>query len=153
MDAVTYPDPKVARLISESFVPVQVDITKDDPHAAMLVEKFNQMWTPTIIVLDENGKELRRTVGYYPPEEFMPELLLGLGMVRMKKEDFAGAHELVQRAVREYPNSNDAAEALYWSGVSAYKGDHNSESLTKFWKELKERFPDSPWWTKASFIG
>jgi len=153
MDAVTYPDPKVARLIGESFVPVQVDITHDDPQVKGLIDRFNQMWTPTIIVLDENGKELRRTVGYYPPEQFLPELLLGLGMVKMQKKDYAGAHELVQQATREYPNSNDAPEAIYWSGVTAYKRDNNADSLMKFWKELKEKFPDSPWWQKASFIG
>lgn len=153
MDAVTYPDPKVSRLIGDSFVPVQVDITHDDPQVKGLIDRFNQMWTPTMIVLDENGKELRRTVGYTPPEEFVPELMLGLGMVKMQKKDFAGAHEIFQKALRDNPNAADAAEALYWSGVSAYKRDNNAESLMKFWKELKERFPDSPWWTKASFIG
>ena len=153
MDAVTYPDPKVARLIGESFVPVQVDITKEDPQIGLLIDRFNQMWTPTVIVLDENGKELRRTVGYTPPEDFIPELLLGLAMVKMHKKDYAGAHEMAQRVVSEYPNSNDAAEAMYWSGVTAYKRDNNPEGLTKYWKQLKEKFPDSPWWTKASFIG
>lgn len=153
MDAVTYPDPRVSRLIGESFIPVQVNITHDDPHVKELIDRFNQMWTPTMIALDENGKELRRTVGYTPPEEFVPELMLGLGMVKMQKKDFAGAHETFQKVLREHPNATDAAESLYWSGVSAYKRDDNADSLTKYWKELKERFPESPWWTKASFIG
>ena len=42
---------------------------------------------------------------------------------------------------------------MYWSGVTAYKRDNNADSLMKFWKDLKEKFPDSPWWTRASFIG
>ena len=153
MGAVTYPDPKVARLVGESFVPVQIDITKDDPKSKEVMDRFNQIWTPTIIVLDANGKELRRTIGYYPPEEFVPELLLGLGMVKMQKKDFAGAHELFQRVSTEYSNATDAAESIYWSGVSAYKRDQNPEGLTKFWNELKSKHPDSPWWQKASFIG
>ena len=75
MGAVTYPDDKVADFIAKNMIPLQVKA--DHP----LAGEFKVTWTPTICVLDFYGKEHHRTVGFFPPEEFIPSLLLGMGKV------------------------------------------------------------------------
>ena len=40
---------------------------------------FNITWTPTMVVLDETGKEHHRNVGFQSPEEFIPFLDGGPG--------------------------------------------------------------------------
>ena len=73
MGAVTYPDSKVAGFVNDRMIPIQL-LANAKPYA----DDFNVKWTPTVIVLDEDGKEHSRTVGFLPPEEFVPSLLLGI---------------------------------------------------------------------------
>ncbi len=63
MGAVTYPDTRVAEFVNSRMVPVQL-LADAKPYA----DDFNVKWTPTVIVLDENGKEHSRTIGFFPPE-------------------------------------------------------------------------------------
>ena len=52
MDAVMYPDGKVAGFLNGSVIPVRL-LCNEKPYA----KDFTVMWTPTLITLDENGKE------------------------------------------------------------------------------------------------
>ncbi|HEY5991495.1 MAG TPA: hypothetical protein VIU10_02860 [Candidatus Udaeobacter sp.] len=58
MDAVSYPDEKVANFIIDKVVPVR--ILADSP----LASDFKVTWTPTLVTLDFYGKEHYRTVGF-----------------------------------------------------------------------------------------
>jgi len=152
MGAVTYPDSRVARTIQENFIPVQINITEETPEVQEAIQRYRQMWTPTIVVLDPEGKEVRRSQGYFPPEEFIPELLMGLGQTRMLDKDYAGAYRQFEKVRNECPGTRGCEESTYWLGVSGYKRDDNADVLMKHWNELKEKYPNSPWWQKASFI-
>ena len=72
MDAVTYPDTKVAAFINSSLIPLRI-ASDSQP----LATDFNITWTPTLITLDVNGKEHHRTVGFLPPEELIASLCWG----------------------------------------------------------------------------
>jgi thioredoxin-related protein len=151
MDAVTYPDPKVARTIDEFFVPVKLVITKDEKHIKDATEEFALIWTPTIVMLDDQRREIRRTVGWLPPEKFVPELLLGFGQYKILREEFSIAAEVFRRVADE-SQSEHAAEAQYWLAIAEFKEKGDADPLIAGWHQLRDQQGNSDWWTRASFI-
>ncbi|HWP30564.1 MAG TPA: tetratricopeptide repeat protein [Fimbriimonadales bacterium] len=152
MGTVTYPDERVINFLEKNFVPVRLDVTEESPNIKEWSHKMSQLWTPCLIVLDSDRREARRAYGYLPPNEFIAELKMGLGMISMLRGDYENAYTIFQGVLNNHPDSAVVPEALYWCGVTAYKRDGKAEKLVEHWKELKNRFPQSIWWTKASFI-
>jgi hypothetical protein len=143
MGAVTYPDKKVADFVMQGMVPLQV--LADKP----LAEEFRVKWTPTIVVLDCSGKEHHRTVGFFPPEEFIPNLLLGMGKVSFDADQFGDAIRHFDKLLSEYPQSGAAPEAIYLAGVSGYKNSHDAKPLKEAYEKLKTDYPQSEWTMRA----
>ena len=143
MGAVTYPDEKVADFVMNRMVPIQVQ--SDSPLAA----EFKITWTPTIIVLDYYGKEHHRTVGFFPPEEFIPSLLLGMGKIDFDTNQFNAAMTHFDTILAEYPKSSAAPEAIYLRGVSGYKASHDAAPLKEAYEKLKAEYPASEWVKRA----
>lgn len=143
MGAVTYPNEKVAEFVTQRMVALQVGA--DEPFAAECKVK----WTPTIVVLDYYGKEHHRTVGFFPPEEFIPNLLLGMGKVDFDTDQFVAAIQHFDRLLAEYPKSGAAPEAIYLRGVSGYKSTHDAKPLKEAYEKLKTDYPQSEWTMRA----
>jgi hypothetical protein len=143
MGAVTYPDPKVADFVMSSMVPIQVLAD------SVLAVDFKVTWTPTIVVLDTYGKEHHRTVGYFPPEEFIPSLLLGMGKIGFDTGQFNDAIVHFDRLLADYPRSAAAPEAMYLRGVSRYKASHDPTPLKEAYERLKAEYPASEWTQRA----
>jgi hypothetical protein len=152
MDAVTYPDDNVQHNLTEGFVGVKVDSSAEDEDTQSEVHEYAAVWTPTLVFTDEEGREIRRSVGYLPPEEMVPELHLADGLHRLTLGDYETAYEVFKHIVDEHPESMRVPEAMYWCGVAGYKRDGKVDPLMAHWKELQQRYPDSEWWQKASFI-
>ena len=123
MGAVTYPNEKVADFIMNKMVPIQVQAD------SQLANDFKVKWTPTIIVLDFYGREHHRTVGFFPPDELIPSLLLGMGKVDFDGDQFNDAIVHFDTLLAQFPNSNAAPEAVFLRGVSRYKASHDAKPL------------------------
>lgn len=121
------------------MVPVQVQ--SDSP----LAEEYRVTWTPTLIVLDFYGREHHRTVGYLPPEELIPAMLLGMGKIDLDVDQFNDAILHFNTLLKEYPDSFAAPEAAYLQGVSRYKTTHNASALKEAFQHIRERYPGSEW--------
>ncbi len=143
MGAVTYPDEKVAEFVSKHMVPIQVLF--DSPLAA----EFKIKWTPTIIVLDYFGKEHHRTVGFFPPEEFIPSMMLGMGKIDFDTEQYDAAIRHFDTLLAEYPGSAVAPESIYLRGVSGYKATHTAAPLKEAYEKLRSEYPESEWVQRA----
>lgn len=143
MGAVTYPEKKVADFVMGRMVPLQV--LADNP----LAGEFKVKWTPTIIVLDSSGKEHHRTVGFFPPDEFIPNLLLGMGKIDFDADRFNEALVQFDSLLKEYPRSNAAPEAIFLAGVSGYKSTHSAAPLKEAYGKLKAEYPQSEWTMRA----
>jgi hypothetical protein len=52
--------------------------------------------------------------------------------------------------VERHPQSDAAAEALYWAGVSRYKASGDGSALQETAKAFQARYRDSTWAKKAS---
>jgi hypothetical protein len=144
MDTVTYPDSNVARFIEENLVPLRVRF--DDP----LAEEFGLSWTPTLVTLDPQGKEHQRTVGFLPPEELIPSLMLGIAKSHFEREDYDDALSTLQAILTSYPGSGAAPEAVFLQGVAGYKKTHSAQPLKAAYEKLRARYPQSEWAKRAA---
>jgi thioredoxin-related protein len=148
MGAVTYPDAGVAGFIEDRLIPVQL-LYNAEPYAS----KYNIKWTPSILVLDESGKEHHRIVGFLPPEDFVPHLLLGIAKSSFDKDELDKASSDIDTVVLTYPGSTAAPEATYLRGVIEYKKTHQAEALKRALEELKREYPSSEWAKRAAPYG
>lgn len=68
MEATTFADPRVLEL-GRSFVLLRVDLTTENERTQKLTEQFGVRGVPTVIVLDAEGHEVARFVGYVGADE------------------------------------------------------------------------------------
>jgi len=144
MGAVTYPNQKVVEFIERDMVPIQVLYD-----AQPLATRFNIQWTPTVITLDEEGKEHHRTIGFLAPEEFIPSLMLGVAKCHFDREKLSKAIALLEEILRDHPKTDAAPEAVYVRGVALYKTTHKADSLKEAYKRLQAEYPSSEWTKRA----
>jgi hypothetical protein len=144
MDAVAYPDPAVIKFVKENLVPLR--IPADDPE---LGRRVKVKWTPTLLILEADGSEQYRTLGFYPPEELIPSLLLGMGKAFFNRPDRKVACGCFERIISEFPNSSMAPEAIYLNGVSKYIETHEVSNLIAIYDRLAADYPTSPWLMRA----
>jgi TolA-binding protein len=126
-------------------VPIGVHI-KENPSG---FHRFDAVWTPTAIVLDENGKERYRIEGYLPRDEFAAQLLMGRARVPFMNKKWADAEPLYQQVLDKYPKTSVAPAAVYWLGVAKYQRTHNAQELGTVVTELKQKYPESAWNKRA----
>jgi len=144
MDAVTYPNKEVIHFIEENVVPVKLSYDSK-PWA----DDYMVKWTPTLITVDGGGKEHHRTVGFLPPEELIPSILLGVAKAHFDAERIDKALQFFDQIVEKYPRSDSTAEAIYLSGVCRYKSTHNAKPLKMAYERLQADYPTSVWTKRA----
>jgi len=135
----------MAGFINENFIPISVHI-KENPAG---FHRFDSVWTPTALILDENGKERHRVEGYLPKGEFAAQLLLGVARVAFMQKKWKDAEALYSQILNDYPKSTAAPEAVYWKAVSHYKATNDHTVLGEVPKTLQQKYPNSVWAKKA----
>jgi TolA-binding protein len=145
-----YPDARVADFIEQNFIPIRVHVREQRDAFKQLGERYSAQWTPTILILDANGQERHRIEGFLPADDFVAQLILGLGHAAFAESNFAEAESRFNQIVEQYPNSDAAAEALYWKGVSRYKATGDPSALAATATAFSQRYRDTPWAKKAS---
>ena len=110
----------MATFINNNFIPVRLHVKKH-PEA---MPRFSVDWTPTVLIVDSDGKELYRIEGYLPPDEFLGQLQLGFGHAQFTKKNFADAERQFRDVCEKLPGTDAAAEATYWAELprAAYSG-------------------------------
>ena len=112
--------------------------------------RFDALWTPSVLILDSNGKERFRIEGYLPTDEFRAHLELALARVAFMSKNWADAERRYAEVLERHPNSKVAPEALYWKGVSHYKATNDHTVLGELPGQFQERYPDSIWALKTA---
>ena len=113
-------------------------------------ERYGAQWTPTILELDPQGAEQHRVEGFLEANDLLAQLTLGLGKTAFKAKKWQDAEKRFREVVDRYPNSDAAAEALYWAGVSRYKASGDASALADTAAAFGKRYRDSPWAKKSS---
>jgi tetratricopeptide (TPR) repeat protein len=144
MDAVTYPNDMVSDFIGTAIVPLRVPADSQP-----LASEFKVTWTPTLVTLDFYGKEHHRTVGFLPPEELIPSLILGIAKSDFDAGQFNDAIIHLDRLLAAYPASAAAPEAVYLRGVSRFKSSHDPKPLKEAFEKLQKDYPGSEWTHRA----
>jgi hypothetical protein len=114
------------------------------------MERFGIEWTPTVLVLDGEGKQRHRIEGFLEADDFLGQLLLGLGHVARAENQWDRARELYGRILDELQNTHAAPEAQYWRGVAKYKATNDPAALGETAQAFREKYSESPWAQKAS---
>ncbi len=148
MDTVTYPNDEVMDFIGDHFIPLKVNI-KGNPELAC---QFWINWSPGILILDHEGREHYRMSGYLPPQEYIAQLALGRGKAALNSQDYPEAIQRFSEVVCHHRDSDASPEAHYWMGVAKYKKDGIPEGLMHDWRYLREKYPQSIWTKKVSFL-
>lgn len=145
-----YPDPRVVSFIKEHFRPVRIHIREDAEAWKKVGGELGVQWTPTILILDPEGKERHRIEGFLPAEDFLAQLEMGLAKAAFSRNDFQEAERHYHHVLENYPDTESAAEAMYWAGVSRYKGTNDASALEETARLFGERYQDTSWAKKAS---
>ncbi len=74
LDRITFSDPRISERASR-FVAVKVDATRDDePAVQRALEQFGVRGLPTVLLIDADGREVRRFTDFVDPDEFLEAL-------------------------------------------------------------------------------
>lgn len=145
MDTVTYPHERVADFIQKNFIPVKI------ARHELLEQIYRVPWTPTVLILDAEGRERCREVGYLPPEDFLAHMNGALGRAVFDEKDFSTAAQFFQTVVDQFTSSEIVPEALYFLGLARSKMSGGSnDDRRAIWKRLMEKYPKSDWAKKVS---
>jgi len=146
MGAVTYPDQEVAKFVDLNFIPVQIETAAENQP---LMSQYGVTWTPSLFVLDADGKVHYSTVGFITPEEFVPTFLVGKGRWYFDTGQLTDASAILEEVLDRYPHSNVAPEAIFFLGVARYKLTHDPKPLRAAYDALKAKYPQSEWTKRA----
>lgn len=142
----TLMDEKVVRIVERETAPVLFDVTLEKEAA----RRYHADWTPSFVLMDENGNELERWVGYLPPEEFISQLLLSKGLAAFHLARYEEASRLFDEIIEEHYASEFVPEAEYFRGASNYKKTGEEDDLIEACHILKESYPESTWTKRCS---
>ena len=144
-----YPNPEVASLVAGTFTPIRIDVRTN----GAMMGRFGAQWTPTVLILDEEGVERHRVEGFMPANDFLANLEIGLAKIAFGRQRWSEAEQRYRDIVDRYPNTEWAPEALYWAGVAKYKGSNDPAALADTARRFKEKYQDTSWAKKSSVWG
>jgi hypothetical protein len=136
----TYSDPTVVKMVTDHTIPLRVVTVEPDWTTAEIINCYISISTLTIQLLTREGTVChywrgapRHTVlsakqiahssrrvyleapGYLPPTLFCIQMLIGLGKMALKYEQFEEALQLFDQALEKYNADNDSImEINYW---------------------------------------
>lgn len=140
----------MASFITEHFTPIRIHVKDQADDWKRLGERYNSHWTPTTLIVDSKGQERHRIEGFLPADDFLAQLTLGVAHAAAAGGDFATAERAYREVVDKYGSTEAAPEAMYWAGVSKYKGSQNPAALAETASQFANRYQTSSWAKKAS---
>ncbi len=145
-----YPNPQVAEFVANHFIPVRVHVRDNAEAFEQFGQRFDAQWTPTTLIVDSEGHERHRVEGFLPVTDFLAQLRLGLAHSMFGRGRFAEAEPLFREVTETHPETESAAEAVYWAGVSRYKATNDAGALRDTARAFAEKYRDSTWAKRAS---
>ncbi len=144
MEAETFTDSDVCKLINQHMIAVQINIDTKEVY-----DQYNTIWTPAVIILDYHGHEIQKTIGCLTKDELLPILHLGIAKVYSTVGEFDAANVHFKRLMERYPKSSTIPEGIYFRGVNSYRQKNAPQELRIAYETLLESNPDSTWTERA----
>lgn len=144
MGEVTYKSQQVIDFVTAHFIPLRL------PHNHQpMATVFRVSWTPTLIILDADGVEHHRGVGFLPPGEFIPFLYLGQAKFHLDQQKYEPALLVFEQLLQDYPVSSFAPEAIFQRAVCRFMLTHEPAHLKEMHEFLKNHYPQSEWFKRS----
>jgi thiol:disulfide interchange protein DsbD len=70
MDDGTFTDPQIVEKLTQNYVLLKVDVDENPS----LSSKYQAYSLPTMIIIDSNGNEIKRIIGYQSPERLLTQI-------------------------------------------------------------------------------
>jgi hypothetical protein len=147
MNTGPYSEEKVRGFLEERFIPLRSECFWDNPTEPM--RRFGIKWTPAFMVLDGDGREHHRFLGYVPSDDLLANLGVGLGKIHYDNDRMAEAMAQFQVVIDRHPDAGPTPEAVFLRGVAEYKLTHDAKALRRVYETLKARYPQSEWTRRA----
>jgi hypothetical protein len=147
MNTGPYSDEKVQRFLEEQFVPIRSQCFWDKPTGPM--QRYGVTWTPTFLVLDADGKEHHRFVGYVPPDDLFANLGLGKGKLLFDSGRLPDAIAQFRTVIDRHPDAGATPEAAFLLGAAGYRHTQDPKELRRAYETLKAKYPQSEWARRA----
>ena len=145
LDAVSWQDEKVIQVVTDWFTPLRINSQKHED----VFKKYGVTWTPTIVVLDAEGKEHYRFTGFLPPQELCARIILDGAKAELNLENHSRAIKCFDEILQKYPGTFAAPEATFYLAVAQYLSSHEPKFLKEGLEQLRKKFADSEWTTRA----
>lgn len=145
-----WPDERVARFVSQNFLPARVHVKEDPQEFKRYGERYQAPWTPTILALDADGVEHHRIEGFLPTDDLLAQLMLARARIAFQEKQWAEAERRFREIVEQLPQTDAAPEAQYWAGVAPYKATGDPASLKETARAFTRKYQESAWAKKAS---
>lgn len=145
MDVTTYSTEQAIGFVKEYLIPVKIDVEKKSYY-----EKYNVIWTPTTLLLDYQGTEIQRTIGYLDLNEFLAFMHLGIAKVHINNSDLDAANVHLNRLFDQYPDSCALPEAIFFQGINLSKKRNDRSELKNAYEKLVSEHPESSWAKRAT---
>jgi hypothetical protein len=132
-------------MLNARFIPLRINLEKQRP----MFKEYRIAWTPTIALLDMEGREHYRFTGFFTPPEMSARILLdgAKSALFLKRNDIAKGH--LDTLFDGYRETFAMPEAIYYSGILNYLSTDDHKFLRRGLERLREEFPDSEWTMRA----
>ena len=101
-------------------------------------------------MLDSEGRERHRWIGFLPADEFRAQLMLGLARISLAKKQWTEAEPWLNRVVEQFPDCEAAPEAMFWAGGGRYKTTGDRQTVVDMAQTMARRYPQSAWAKRSS---
>jgi len=153
MDAVTYPDDAVAQELDAHFHALKVNLFERHPDFKEIASAAKVTWSPTFILADDRGREVRRWTGWMEPRSFIAELRLARAQHAIQSGRFDDALAITAALLEDRDDIPCIPEALYHHGIAGFLGGGKDwTALRAAWGELTSTYPNDRFGRHAAVI-
>jgi len=106
-------------------------------------------WTPTIAILDTEGREHYRFTGFLSPVELCARIILDVAKTELNLKKFDLAIKCFNDVIENYKGTFSVPEAIFYLAVTDFLQSHNAKILREGLERLRKEFPDNEWTLRA----
>ena len=114
-----------------------------------MFKQYLVAWTPTIMLLDMDGKVHHRFNGFLTPPEMGARILLDAAKIELFLQRNDRARRQLDNIFTDYQGTFAIPEAIFYSGVVDMELQEDPKFLRQLLERLRKEFPLSEWTMKA----